>query len=222
MSIHHTITLLSLVLTVGLSACSSTRKQVKVPKPAPVAKIRKDYLKPDDIQRVRTGEFVKTYHIGRSVSGRSGSTLHEAHRVYRLEKPSRWSLARDQPPLASTGPVNRVVDSAFTPAPESQAIRVELNRQRDATKALESARDELENVLGTARAKLSDSSKHVGLAGSLKREIELLRAENEALRQARSASGDSAGAKPENPGNALREWGAGLNAKPSDKGEQGQ
>ncbi|MFT5471176.1 MAG: hypothetical protein ACI8UO_006309 [Verrucomicrobiales bacterium] len=59
-------------------------------------------LKPRDIERVRTGEFVKTYHVGRSVRGRGGAAMHEAHRVYRLEKPNRWNLMRDQPPLAST------------------------------------------------------------------------------------------------------------------------
>ena len=220
MRTHRLILCLTLLLTLG--ACSSTRKAPVAPKPVAKAQVRKDYLKPGDIRRVRTGEFVKTYHMGRSVSGRNGSTLHEAHRVYRLEKPSRWNLARDQPPLASTGPVNRIVDSAFTPPSQSQAIRAELNRQREVTGELESARDELKATVATARAKLSEASKSAAVVGPLKKEIERLRSENEALRQVRHSNGDSGEAKSKNPGDALREWGAGLDGKSSEQGEQDQ
>ena len=207
--------IICLVLTFGLSACSSTRKPAALAKPLPTAQVQKDYLKPTDIRRVRSGEFVKTYHVGRSVGGRNGSTLHEAHRVYRLEKPSRWSLARDQPPLASTGPVNRVIDSAFTPPPDSQAIRAELKRQRETAEQLEHARDEMNAVVATARTKLSDASRSADLIAPLKQEIEQLQGENATLRRAQSSDRLRPAAKTGKPGDALRQWGAGLDGPPS-------
>ena len=184
------LTILCLIPILGLSACSSTRKAAAPVKPAPAttAQGKQIILKSVDQRRVRSGEFVKTYHVGRSVSGRNGGTLHEAHRVYRLEKPSRWNLARDQPPLASTGPVNRVVDSAFTPPPESQAIRAELKRQRASAEQLEQARDEMNAAVATAKARLADASKSADLIAPLQQEIEQLRSENASLRRTQSAT----------------------------------
>ena len=168
------------------------------------AKVKQDYLKPRDIARVRTGEFVKTYHVGRAVDGRGGNTLHEAHRVYRLEKPSRWSLARDQPPLASTGPVNQVIDSAFQPAPESQAIRAELNRQRTVSEELERSRDELAATLTSLRSKVSESADTADVVRSLRNQIEQLQAEL-AVRPEQAKAADQEAIKP--PVNALQKWG---------------
>ena len=170
----------------------------------PRAKVRQDYLKPRDIKRVRTGEFVKTYHVGRAVDGRGGNTLHEAHRVYRLERPSRWSLARNQPPLASTGPVNQIVDSAFQPAPESRAIRAELNRQRTVSEELERSRDELVDTLTQMRSKLTDSADKADVVRSLRSQIEQLQAEL-AVRPEQAKAADQEAIKP--PVNALQKWG---------------
>ncbi|MEZ5325841.1 MAG: hypothetical protein R3F19_12365 [Verrucomicrobiales bacterium] len=205
---------LSVVCVLGLAACSTP------PKPTPLAqkvvsqaKVRHDYLKPRDIERVRTDEFVKTYHIGRTVNGRGDSTMHEAHRVYRLEKPSRWNLARDQPPLASTGPVNRVVDSAFKPAPESAAVRAELNHQLELSAGLEQASDELTQMLGKAQRKLADSATSGGAVDQLERQVQALKAENTVLKRRQSISEASVN-NSENPApNALKNWGDNLESK---------
>lgn len=202
---------LTFILSVALSACSST------PGPRPTAnratphkaQVRKTYLHPHDIERVRSGEFVKTYHVGRSVGGRGGRTMHEAHRVYRLEKANRWNLARHQPPLAGTGPVDKVVDSAFTPAPRSKAIQAELKRQKEISVRLTHARDELDGALATMKSEFGQARKEVDIVASLKREIRRLQALLPP--QAGSASEESSDTRPSaDPGAALRQWGASL------------
>ena len=199
---------LSLITLIGLSACQSPPKSASIPPPLPSAKVRQDYLKPGDIQRVRTGEFVKTYHVGRHVDGR-GSTMHEAHRVYRLEKPSRWNLARNQPPLTSTGPVNRVIDSDFKPAPESKAIRAELNRQQALSEELESAGEAFRSAARTARAKLNESATDKVARQRLENEIDRLEGELAALRKANAPS-ITPESDSDSPSNELKQWGENL------------
>lgn len=198
-----------LFLAVGLSSCTTMPKpeQVAAPAPKPKESIRKDYLKPRDTRRVRTGEFVKTYHLGRSVRGRAGSTMHEAHRVYRLEKPSRWNLMRDQPPLASTGPVNKVVDSAFKPAPRSKAIQAELNHQRAMTAQLETAHVDLVGAVQEARAQLARSTESAQQMKPIQEENRRLRAEIEKLKGAQSHSIQLPEPPFQVPGEALKQWG---------------
>ena len=199
---------LALACSFGLPACSSMskKKPVEAPKAAPYI-WQKSLLKRGDLERVRTGEFVKTYHVGRSVSGRRGNVLHEAHRAYRLEKPSRWNLARDQPPLESTGPVNRVVDSAFKPAPQSQAIRAELNRQREISTELERTSDVFTETVIAAKAQLNQSKLRSAALADLQKEIVRLREENTALQKAAPVPAES---EPESPAEALRKWGKDL------------
>ncbi len=173
---------LALIIAIGLPACSSP------PKPIPMEKqpediVRKLSLKPDDVRRVRTGEFVKTYHVGRQVTGRNDRVMREAHRVYRLEKPSRWNLARDQPPLTSTGPVHQLIDSAFKPAPVSAEIRAELNHQRTLTEKLKAAQNCLEALSGEAQAKMLDSVDQTGEVARLRDEIVTLQKENQRLQR---------------------------------------
>ncbi len=203
---------LSFITLLAASACSSPPKPVAVePKPLSKAQVRRDYLKPADIKRVRTGEFVKTYHVGRSVRGRSGSTMHEAHRVYRLEKPSRWNLARNQPPLASTGPVNQMIDSAFKPTPKSTALRAELNRQRELSAELTEARDQLKVAVKQTADGLTHTATALQENQKLQGEIDRLEAENAALNRALAhETSSSPNGDPER--NTLKEWGDKLEA----------
>ena len=198
------------MLTFCMASCSTPqRTPVVTQKPVKRATVEKHYLKPTDIRRVRNPEFVKTYHVGRSVGGKRGATMHEAHRVYRVEKANRWNLARHQPPLASVGPTDKIVDSAFRPAPESKAIRAELNRQRELSTELEAASDSLTETIIQAKARLGDASSSVSAIAALKSEAARLREENARLRQRQTATSTTQ-PEEEKPGAALREWGASL------------
>ena len=134
--------------------------------------------------------------------------MHEAHRVYRVEKANRWNLSRHQPPYASTGPTDKIVDTAFKPAPESKAIRAELNRQRELSTELEAASDSLTETIVQAKARLGGASTTASAIAALKSETARLRNENAKLRQQQSAI---SGPKTEEvPGDTLRQWGASL------------
>jgi len=197
------------MLTLCVVSCSTPPRVSHAPiKPVPRPTVEKHYLKPADIRRVRNPEFVKTYHVGRSVGGRRGSVMHEAHRVYRVEKANRWNLSRHQPPYASTGPTDKIVDTAFKPAPESKAIRAELNRQRELSTELEAASDSLTETIVQAKARLGGASTTASAIAALKSETARLRNENAKLRQQQSAI---SGPKTEEaPGDTLRQWGASL------------
>lgn len=200
-----------LLATLALSACTTAPKPATAP-PLPTkrsAQVRQTTLQPSDVRRVRTGEFVKTYHVGRSVKGRQGRTMHEAHRVYRLEKPSRWNLLRHQPPLASTGPVNQVVDSAFKPAPESSEIRAEHNRQRAISKEFEQARERLSAAAARAEAQLVDRQNSGREIAGLRQEIVVLKEENAALKAQVPGEPDNETNQP-SPAESLRQWEAKL------------
>ncbi len=206
------------ILAILLASCSTPpRSSTAVQRPLPRATVEKRYLKPQETERVRNPEFVKTYHVGRSVGGRRGSVMHEAHRVYRLEKASRWNLARHQPPLASVGPTDKIVDPAFQPAPESKSIQAELNRQRELSAELEATSDQLTETIVEARAKLGDgAAATASTIAALKAETVKLREENARLKRSQSVE-TTIKPKPERPDDALRQWGASLSSpdKPS-------
>jgi hypothetical protein len=201
----HSILLL-VVCALGLPACSSMSKKkiATAPVKNPYAWQQKR-LKPYDNERVRTTEFVKTYHVGRAVSGRRGGVLHEAHRAYRVEKPSRWNLARHQPPLASRGPVDKVVDAAFKPAPQSQAIRAELKRQQALSEELEATSNAFTDTVTSAKARLQASKSSGDALAHMRKEIVRLREENNALKRATPTP--EAPPISQSPADALLKWG---------------
>ena len=212
----HSILLL-VICALGLPACSSMSKK----KPIATAPVKSPYtwqhkrLKPSDNERVRTKEFVKTYHVGRSVSGRRGGVLHEAHRAYRVEKPSRWNLTRHQPPLASSGPVDKVIDTAFKPAPQSQAIRAELKRQQALSEELEATSNAFTETVISAKAQLDASKASSDVLGHMRKEIMRLREENNALKKARPAP--EAPPSSQSPADALLKWGEKVDESASNR-----
>lgn len=127
---------LILAILLGLLMSCASRQPIgtQVTRP-PNQKVQHDYLNTSDLRRVRHPEFVKTYHVGR-IPTRNGQLMHEAHRVYKLEKSPRWNLLRNNPSLRSTGPVRALRDSAFRPLPLSQQVQAEKQRQRELTEAL--------------------------------------------------------------------------------------
>lgn len=198
-----------MIFCLGLIGCSSQRmNQARVTlerKPTPPA-IRYEYLKSDDLRRVRSPEFVKTYFLGRTTSP-DGSIMHEAHRVYRVEKSAGWNLARTNPPLRSKGPVERLMDSQFRPMPSSQELRAELTRQKETTAQLEAARQRLEAALRETKERLNRTS-------AIDPTVELMRREMEKLEK--NATKEQAPKVQDLPpdSNELRQWGEKQQGKP--------
>lgn len=81
-------------------------------------------LSPYDASRVRLGEQVHAYHVGRLPS-HDRQEMHEAHTVYRLEQQARWDTRLPATPMDSRGVVLGVVDPARKDIPDDTLIQQE-------------------------------------------------------------------------------------------------
>ncbi len=81
-------------------------------------------LDPHDVSRVRLGEQVHAYHLGRLPS-KDRREMHEAHTVYRLEQPARWDTRLPATPMDSRGVVLGIVDPARKDMPDDTLIKQE-------------------------------------------------------------------------------------------------
>jgi len=138
---------IALIPLVFIAACASRPMPQVVVRPlAPPAV--------EPVESVRYAEVIRAYHIGRYVDPNQPDVMHEQHPVFRVEAYSRWNLKPGDPCAPGAVLLNPPRDAAFSPAPTSDAILAELNRQRDATErvmreASQLARsyDELQKVI---------------------------------------------------------------------------
>ncbi len=136
---------------------------------------RNEYLGANDLKRVRNPEFVKSYYVGRKPS-KNGQQMHEAHRVYQLEKSPRWNLRRGNPPLKSTGPVQSLRDSAFRPLPPSDQLHAERQRLHELSQDLEQTQMETVEQLILMKDRLAKQSGNADLVKRLSSELRRERA----------------------------------------------
>ncbi len=111
---------LSLVLAL-CAGCETMSKKASVipPPPAPptVAPVSGTDLDQTNVEKVRVGETLKSYPIGRYVDPQDSNVMHEAHVVYRKEAGADWNLNPNAPTVVPLGPVLAVADPARTPNP---------------------------------------------------------------------------------------------------------
>ncbi len=62
--------------------------------------------------------------------------MHEGHDIYRVETTAKWNLHPNEPVTVPLGPTVHVRDTVRAAAPTSDELLVELNRQKEATKAV--------------------------------------------------------------------------------------
>lgn len=200
------------IVMLALGGCASRTSQVgqSTPPTRDQSKLnRAEYLTASDIRRIRNPEFVKTYYVGRKPS-KNGARMHEAHRVYQLEKSPRWNLLRNNPTFRSTGPVKVLSDSAFRPLPESQQLRAEVKRQEDLTSDLEATHGATLGQLEALKIKLADEANHAVTIEKLQRELLRQRQANAVLQQQIRTKGGpihDATTDSTNRAEALRQWG---------------
>lgn len=108
-----------------------------------------------DVSRVRLGEQVHAYHLGRLPS-KDRSEMHEAHTVYRVEQPPRWDTRLPATPMSSKGVVLGIVDPARKDIPDD--TRVKQEREALAAKAvsLRNTMSDLEKLRADLLKKKSD------------------------------------------------------------------
>ena len=87
-----------------------------------------------DRSRVRLGEEVHAYHLGRLPSS-DRREMHEAHTVYRVEQDARWDTRLPATPMESRGVVLGIVEPSRAEVPRDNVIEQE--RQSLVAKSLE-------------------------------------------------------------------------------------
>ncbi len=93
-------------------------------------------LDPHDSSRVRLGEEVHAYHVGRLPS-RDRREMHEAHTVYRVEQDARWDTRLPATPMDSRGVVLGIVEPSRAQVPDSVIIEQERQSLVAKTQALQ-------------------------------------------------------------------------------------
>jgi hypothetical protein len=93
----------ALVLLSG-AGCATQKKPSVAAAPPPVPVSGTD-LDQTNVERVRAGETLKAYPIGRYVDPNDPDVMHESHVVYRKETGASWNLAPNAPTVVPLGPV---------------------------------------------------------------------------------------------------------------------
>jgi hypothetical protein len=124
--------ILIIIPLVALLGCASNKPVVvQMPRSVPGTTISTENL-----ESIRYGENLKAYPVGRYVDPNNQLVMHESHTVYRVETTAKWNLHPSAPVSVPSGPVVQIIDPARKNSPVSPEIIAEINRQKDATKAL--------------------------------------------------------------------------------------
>lgn len=111
-------------------------------------------LNPHDISRVRLGEQVHSYHVGRLPSD-DRQEMHEAHTVYRLEQNSRWDTRLPATPMQSKGVLLGVVEPSRNEVPKTTVIEQERQALLAKSRQLELTMTRLATLQGQLEKKLA-------------------------------------------------------------------
>jgi hypothetical protein len=135
------IKILLLVPAFALVGCQAlTRQSAKAPpppvmEPAP-APISGTELDQNNIEKVRVGESLKAYPVGRLVDPNDSNVMDEAHTVYRREAGASWNLNPNAPTVVPLGPVLAVADPAKTPNPLPAELEQKIAEQNQLMSSL--------------------------------------------------------------------------------------
>ncbi len=107
------------------------------PSPAPaVAPVSGTDLDQTNAEKVRVGETLKSYPVGRYVDATDANVMHEAHVVYRKEAGASWNLNPNAPTVVPLGPVLAVADPAKTPGPLPAELEQKMAEQNQLVASL--------------------------------------------------------------------------------------
>lgn len=128
-------------------ATEPTPRITEAPTPAPVSGTDLDQR---NVEKVRSGETLKAYPIGRYVDPKDPNVMHESHVVYRKEIGSSWNLTPNAPTVVPLGPVLAVSDGAT----QSNPLPAELEKKVAEQNQLMTALIEQNEALASELAKL--------------------------------------------------------------------
>jgi hypothetical protein len=154
---------LVLLLAVGLlgSGCGSfSEKKVAVtaapPIAAPMPPVPGTQLDLLNVEKVRVGETLKSYPVGRYVDANDANVMHEAHVVYRKEAGAAWNTNPNAPTVVPLGPVLAVADPAKTPGLLPQELEQKMAEQNQLMASLIEQNEALAKQLGRMSREIAE------------------------------------------------------------------
>ena len=149
-------------------------------------------LTSEGTESVRYAENIKGYPLARYIDPNNSRIMHEGHTVYRVESTPKWNLHPNQPTSVPRGPIRRVRDSAKATSPVGDELLVELNRQRETTRAVIQGGEAVSQKLNQLAASVQQTRQIAEQNAQLKQEVDttkqrLEQLEEELRRQQRSA-----------------------------------
>lgn len=126
------------------------------PAPPAVAPVSGTDLDQTNTEKVRGGETLKSYPVGRYVDPADANVMHEAHVVYRKEAGSSWNLNPNAPTVVPLGPVLAVADPAKAPAPLPAELEQKMAEQNQLVASLIEQNDALAKELAKLGRELAE------------------------------------------------------------------
>ncbi len=131
---------LLLCAALALCGCETTPRKPAAaplaPPPPAIAPVSGTDLDQTSVEKVRVGETLKSYPVGRYIDPVDSNVMHEAHVVYRKEAGSSWNLNPNAPTVVPLGPVLAVADPAKTPAPLPAELEQKMAEQNQLVASL--------------------------------------------------------------------------------------
>ena len=135
------------------------------------------------VESVRYAENLKVYPLGRYIDPNNSRIMHEGHRIYRVESTPKWNLHPNEPVAVPLGPTVHVRDSARQTAAVGDELVAELNRQKEATKAVIQGGQVVSQKLGELAGSLQQTQQIAAQNAQLKQEVNTARQRLDALEE---------------------------------------
>jgi hypothetical protein len=126
---------------------------VLAPEAAPVSGTDLDQ---HNLEKMRVGETLKSYPVGRFVDPADPNVMHEAHVVYRKEAGAGWNLNPNAPTVVPLGPVLAVADPARTPNPLPAELEQKMAEQNQLVASLIEQNEALAKELAKLGKEISE------------------------------------------------------------------
>ncbi len=140
-------------------------------------------LPSERMESVRYAENIRAYPLGRYIDPNNSRIMHEGHTLYRVESTSKWNLHPNRPVAVPLGPVTRIRDAARSTGPLSDELTVELNRQREATKAVIQGGQIVSQKLDQLSASVQQTRQVAAQNAQLQQEVNTTRQRLDALEE---------------------------------------
>ena len=140
-------------------------------------------LPSEGVESVRYTENLKAYPLGRYVDPNNSRIMHEGHSIYRVETTAKWNLHPNEPVAVPLGPTVHVRDNARQTSAVGDELVAELNRQKEATKAVIQGGQVVSQKLGELAGSLQQTQQMAAQNAQLKQEVNTSKQRLDALEE---------------------------------------